>query len=86
MEVFIRVIYDLPYSIGGYTAFDADGNANIYLNGNRPLADQYESLEHEMFHIDSDHWNCCDVDRIEQEARDGKGKKAEERLLECASL
>ena len=88
MEVFIRVIYDLPYSIAGCTTFDANGDANIYLNGNRPLADQYEALEHEMFHIDAGHWDCWDVEAIEQETRerDGKGEKAKKWLLECASL
>ena len=86
MEIYIRVVYDLPYSVKGFTAFDADGNANIYINGNRPPADQYEALEHEMFHIDADHWQCPDVVILEREVHDAKSEKTEKRSLEHPGL
>ena len=52
-EIFVRLI-DMPTTIRGYTAVDAEGNYNIYINARLSYAQQIKTYYHERLHIARD--------------------------------
>lgn len=74
-DVIIRIVYDLPYTVGAYTAWDAYGCANIYVNGNWPEEEQHKAVLHELIHDSANHLYGEDVESMEQEARDQSCQK-----------
>ena len=54
-EIIVRYI-DLPLSIKGYTATDSEDDYNVYINCNLSSFAQQLALEHELRHIDRDHF------------------------------
>lgn len=69
-DIIIRVVYDLPYTVGAFSVMDPNGDANIYTNGNIPQDKQEQAVSHELRHIQLDHLQSgrC-VEEMEAEAR-----------------
>lgn len=57
MEQIITRIISLPGRIKGYTALDADGNYNVYINSNLSYEMQKMTYLHEMTHIARNDWS-----------------------------
>lgn len=60
-DVFVRCI-DLPASIKGVTVPDSEGNYTVIINANLCHDAQQCALEHELLHIQQDHF--CDISNI----------------------
>ena len=41
----------LPTRVRGFTTYDSDGRANIYINIDLSLEQQYAALRHELNHV-----------------------------------
>jgi len=56
-DVIIRLT-DLPFQVKGLTVLDENGDYNIYLNPMYSHETQKEVLEHELGHIEENHFYC----------------------------
>lgn len=67
-EVIIRLL-DLPYETKGFTAVDSNGDYNLYLNARYNHETQQTAYDHELRHIDGEHFYLdSDVTQDELEA------------------
>ena len=74
-EVIVRYM-EMPPTIRGVTAEDADGDYNIYLNSNLPEETQIEALNHELTHIVLCHFDRGEKSAEERENEVDKSKEA----------
>lgn len=50
----VRLVDDLPASVGGFISESPDGHLNIYINARHGWKGQRRSLRHELRHADAD--------------------------------
>ena len=50
----VRMVDDLPASVGGFISESPDGHLNIYINARHGWKGQRRSLRHELRHADAD--------------------------------
>ena len=50
----VRLVDDLPASVGGFVTESPDGHLNIYINARHSREGQRRSLRHELRHADAD--------------------------------
>jgi phosphoribosylaminoimidazole (AIR) synthetase len=55
-DIFIRIV-EMPFNIKGYTAEDANGNYNIYINDGLSYIEKLKTYIHEMRHISGGHFD-----------------------------
>ena len=53
-EFTVRLVDDLPASVGGFVTESPDGHLNIYINARHGWNGQRRSLRHELRHADAD--------------------------------
>ena len=68
MEICIRIT-DLPVTVPGFSAADADGFISIYITARLSKEDQLKALVHELKHIASDDfYNDTPIEDVERNA------------------
>lgn len=68
MEICIRLT-DLPVTVPGFSATDADGFISIYINARLSKEEQLKALVHELKHITSnDFYNDSPIEEVERNA------------------
>ena len=72
-EYFVRYI-SFPAKIEGVTIPNDDGTFDIYINANFSIKKKKEILEHELCHINENHFynDILPINLIEQEANESK--------------
>lgn len=75
-EIITRIV-ELPTTVKGAVAQDANGDYNIYINSRLSIAEQFEAFEHELEHIGLGHFtDNKEVMVKEQEVRYAMAEKA----------
>ena len=70
-DYYVRVI-GLPRTVDGVTVPNGDGSFSIYINARLSERQQRETLEHELRHVERDHfYTDRDLRLVEQEAEHG---------------
>ena len=65
-DVFIRLA---KITTPGVTVLDEEGNYNVYINDRLSYEEQKEVLDHELKHIEGDHfYDTRSVEELEKEA------------------
>lgn len=66
-EVFVRLVDGLPPKCPGLTIEDEEGNYNVYLSSDLTQQGLKETLDHELAHIQEDHFHSdkpvCECER-----------------------
>jgi len=67
----IRMV-ELPLSVHGTTVPNTDGSFDVFINSRLSQRDREETIEHELSHIDRDHFHSRrSIASIEREAEGG---------------
>ena len=56
----VRLVDDLPASVGGFISESPDGHLNIYINARHGWKGQRRSFRHELRHADADDLHSTD--------------------------